>query len=330
MKIGAQICASLGVLSLTAGLSVAQDKTDWPSSMTVATASPGGAYAIYGQGVATLLSEVLVVPTSTQQTQGPNQNVVLVNRGQADFGMATMGPAFEGWTGALELDPGSEQKDIRAIFPMYQTPFAAIALARSGISSVADLDGRVIGTGPRAGTGGTYWPRWLDLLGIDYTNRNGPVGDQGSQMSDGRLDAIATAGGVPHPTFSELEAKDDVNIFSFSQADIEMILPENAYLSRYSISPEIYKSLEEPLQTVAMWNIFIGNKNLPDDLVYETVKAVFDNHERMLQIHASAMETLAENADQNTVIWYHPGAIRYYREHGIDLPDSVIPPEMSN
>src|SRR3546814_12315485 len=57
------------------------------------------------------------------------------------------------------LDPGTEYKELRALFPMYITPFQVAALARSGIESVSDLDGKVVGTGPQGGTGGTYWER---------------------------------------------------------------------------------------------------------------------------------------------------------------------------
>src|SRR3546814_2281833 len=67
------------------------------------------------------------------------------------------------------LDPGTEYKELRALFPMYITPFQVAALARSGIESVSDLDGKVVGTGPKGGTGGTYWERWFEDLGMEVS-----------------------------------------------------------------------------------------------------------------------------------------------------------------
>lgn len=54
------------------------DRSDWPASLVIGTGSPGATYAIYGQGLASLISNHVGIPTSTQQTQGPYQNVTLV------------------------------------------------------------------------------------------------------------------------------------------------------------------------------------------------------------------------------------------------------------
>ena len=72
-----------GTLALPA---MAQDR---PASMTISTASPGGVYAVYGEGVAQLVSDVVGIPTSTRQTQGPAQNLVLLQSGQTELAMTT-------------------------------------------------------------------------------------------------------------------------------------------------------------------------------------------------------------------------------------------------
>src|SRR5690554_8232461 len=66
-----------------------------PQSLTIATASPGGVYAVYGEGVAAVISKAVGIKTSTRQTQGPVQNLVLVEAGRAPLGMTTSGPAYE-------------------------------------------------------------------------------------------------------------------------------------------------------------------------------------------------------------------------------------------
>ena len=119
-----------------------QDRSDWPQSLKVGTASQGGTYFIYGAGWAGLVQEMLGVNTSTEATGGPVQNFALVNAGQLDLAMTTMGPAYEAWTGNSPIAPGVEMKDVRATFPMYQTPFQIIALANSGIDSTASTTSR--------------------------------------------------------------------------------------------------------------------------------------------------------------------------------------------
>ncbi|WP_010142355.1 TAXI family TRAP transporter solute-binding subunit [Oceanicola sp. S124] len=301
---------------------MAQDR---PASMTISTASPGGVYAVYGEGVAQLVSDVVGIPTSTRQTQGPAQNLVLLQSGQTELAMTTSGPAFEAMNGELELAPGQSYGDVRALFAMYPTPFQMVALADSGIASLEDLEGKRVGSGPRAGTGGTYWVRWLDAMGIDASLQYGGIGDQASQLADGRLDAVVTAGGIPHPSLSELENTQDVTIFGMSDDTLAGILDSNPYAVEFTIPQGTYETPETDLTTAAMWNFVVADASMPEDLAYEITKAVLENNDRMKATHAAAKDTLAENILKDTFIPLHPGAARYYAEIGVEIPDAIAP-----
>ncbi len=313
----------IAVLALSSAAAMAQDR---PSSMTISTASPGGTYGVYGEGIANLISDVVGIPTSSRQTQGPAQNMVLVHTGQSELGMTTSGPAFEAATGVLELNPGVEHDNVRVLFAMYPTPFQIVTLAGNGIESFADLDGKRLGSGPRAGTGGTYWPRWLGAL--DYTSdlQFGGIGDQAAQLADGRLDAMVTAGGVPLPAISELESTQDALILSIPDEILSDILASNPYAVPYTIAQGVYATPTEDISTAAMWNFVVASADLPDDVAYEITRAVLENNERMVATHSAARQTLAENIVNNTVLPMHPGAVRYYEEIGIELPEAVMPP----
>jgi TRAP transporter TAXI family solute receptor len=316
--------AAITCLTFTTGV-LAQDR---PTSLTVATASPGGVFAIYGEGLAALITKSVGVKTSTRQTQGPSQNLVLVQSGQAGLGMATSGPAFEALTGVLELKPGDKHTKVRALFAMYPTPFQMIALKDSGISKMEDFAGKRLGAGPRAGTGGVYWPRWLKSLNINADMQYGGIGDQSSQLSDGRIDAIVTAGGIPHPSLTELETTKSVNIFGMSDKVLAGILKANPYAVEFTIPKATYKSLTGDIKTAAMWNFVVTNSDMSEKLAYDIVKAVFDNHDSLVTTHSAAKDTLAQNILNNTVMPLHPGAVRYYREIGVKIPSGILPPEM--
>jgi TRAP-type uncharacterized transport system substrate-binding protein len=67
---------------------------------------------------------------------------------------------------------------------------------------------------------------------------------------------------------------------------------------------------------VGLYNFAVAHAQLPDDLVYTAVRAVFDNHEELMEAHAAAAETIPANMDHNSFLPLHPGAIRYYRQIG--------------
>lgn len=319
------IMTKLFAAALTAGAALPVAAQEAPASMTISTASPGGVYAVYGEGVAQLVSDVVGIPTSTRQTQGPAQNLVLLKSGQTELAMTTSGPAFEAMNGELELAPGDEYGDLRALFAMYPTPFQMIALAESGISTLEDLDGKRVGAGPRAGTGGTYWTRWLGDMGLEASLQYGGIGDQASQLADGRLDAIVTAGGIPHPSLSELENTQEVTIFGMSEATQARLLEANPYAVPFTIPEGTYSSPEGDLETVAMWNFIVADAALPDDVAYQVTKALLEGQARMVATHSAAKDTLAKNIVKNTFIPLHPGAARYYEEIGVDIPEAIAP-----
>ncbi len=314
--------------ALAAGLprvARAQVPASWPRSMTLGTASPGGAFAVYGQAWAQTISDLVKVVTSTQQTQGPNQNLVLVHSKRVELGMTTMGPAWEAWTGELDLNKGVKHTDVRALFPMYETPFQIITLKRSNITTVAGLNGKIVGVGPQAGTPGTYYPRWFKDLGLNVTIRNGAASDMGSQLADGRLDAFAFAAGIPIPVFTEIETQTGgaVNFFSFSRAEMDRFLPANPFVSPFTIPAGTYRGITEPQLTVAMWNFTIAHKSLPDDLVYTIVKQTLENQQRLVSAIKAAEATRIENVGNNKFLPFHPGAVRYYREKNINIPQEL-------
>ncbi|MFC6489321.1 TAXI family TRAP transporter solute-binding subunit [Nitratireductor sp. GCM10026969] len=319
------VMAALNVAALClAGPAVAQDREDWPSSMTVGTASQGGTYFIYGTGLANLISQELDVNASAEVTGGPVQNATLVETGDHQLGLVTMGPAHEAWTGESELAPGVEHQSLRALFPMYQTPFQVVALASSGIENVTDLDGKRVSVGPAGGTAATYWPRYFETLGISpeisYSGANDAVG----QVKDGLIDAFAFAAGVPISAFAQIAAENDVNIFGFTPEQQEQIVEAHP-VAPFEVPGGLYEGFPDPQQTVAMWNFAIAHEDMPESLAYEITKLVMENNDRMRSIHASAKETVPENVDKNTFMTFHPGAVRYYEEAGVTIPDELKP-----
>jgi TRAP transporter TAXI family solute receptor len=301
------------------------DRTGWPESFTVGTASQGGTYFAYGSGWANLVAQELDISGGAEVTGGPMQNMALVHTGDAQFGMTTMGPAAESLAGTNPIAPGLEMTNSCAMFPMYQTPFSVTALSSSGITSIADIPtGAKIGFGPAGSTSDTYFPRMMETLGVEFERRNGGWSDLGSQLQDGLLDVIAFAAGVPVPAVSQLEVQTEVNIIEFTEEEQAAI--QEAYpVANFSIDASTYTTLTEDARSVSMWNFSIANCDLPESFVEAVVDVVMSDNERMLNIHKASASTLPENWDKNNVLMWHPGAAKWFRENAkADIPDDMV------
>jgi TRAP transporter TAXI family solute receptor len=310
--------AAAAVMSVS--MAQAQDRDGWPSDLTVGTASQGGVYFVYGNGLASFISEELGINSTGEVTGGPVQNVTLLQMKEHDIGLVTMGPMFEAWNGESELAPGLLHTDVRALFPMYETPFQGIALASQNITSVADLAGKRVSVGPAGGTPGTYWPRFIEALGVEANVSFAGAADAASQLQDGLIDAFVFAAGLPIGAFSQLAAEADVRTFTFSDEEHAQILEAFPEVSDFTIPAGIYTVQDADQPSVAMWNFAVVHADMPESLAYEITKLVMENNDRMLQIHAAAAATLPENFINNGFLPYHPGAVRWFEENGFDIP----------
>jgi uncharacterized protein len=288
---------------------------NWPDQLTIGTASPGGTYHVYGEGLAKILTRTLDLPVLRLATEGPVQNIELLEAGEAKLGFVTIGIALQAWNGAGVWAGKKPARSMRAIFPMYDTPFQFLVLQESGIRSIAEIAGKRVGVGPRGGTSAAYFPEFFKTLNVPANVVFGDWAELAAQVHKRELDVLAVAAGAPFPSFIELEASDNVRYIAFSPEQIDALRLAMPELSLSRIPGGTYPSLLRHYQTLGLYNFAVAHAELPDDLVYNVVRAVFENHEEMVEAHAAAAATVPGNY-RTSFLPLHPGAIRYYRQIG--------------
>jgi TRAP transporter TAXI family solute receptor len=285
----------------------------WPESLTIGTGSPGGTYYDYGGGLAKLLTRKLDVPVFARSTDGPVENIKLLEAGEIQLAFITLGVAQQAWNGAGEWTNGKQLRTMRAVFPMYDTPFQFLVFQEAGIQSIADLNGKRVGIGPQGGTAGIYIPEFFKVLKINPTIRNGDWSDLAAAMRAGALDALAVGAGVPFPEFTNLERKNKVRYLPLTASQavaLRLAIPE---LGSSVVPAGTYTSLTRPYQTVGLYNFAVAHRALPDDLVYAITEAVFSNNDELMQSHHAAADTIPSNFTRNTILTFHGGAARWYQ-----------------
>ena len=312
-------------LTVIAAALLAASNASAQQTITLGTASGGGTYFVVGEAMAKLLAEKARIQVTPQQTQGPNQNMILVDEKKIELGMVTMGVALQGLTGAGGWTKGKKYDNVRALFPMYDTPLQCVALKKSGITSFVQLDGKTVGTGPKAGTAGTYFPLIFDALGVKTMSRNGQSDDMGKQLSDGVIDAFCFGAGIPVPTFSELDTSQQVVFFTWTDAELAAIRKAMPEFSETKIPRGAYKQQTDDQKTVGLFNFSIANKDMSDDLAYLITRTILENNAAMVRAHPATKETVTANATRNTILTFHPGAVRYYKEKGVKLDPAALP-----
>ena len=127
------------------------------------------------------------------------------------------------------------------------------------------------------------------------------------------------------PAIQDVVEKEPVTFISPSSEQIEAIRKAMPEFSPSKIAAGTYRSLDKDYVSIGMYNFAVGRADLPDGLVYQLVKAVFENQPRLVNASSAASDTIPQNVVKNTFLPFHPGAVRYYREIGINIPDALAP-----
>jgi uncharacterized protein len=309
--------AIAGVLALLNFAATAMaGEAHWPDHLVIATASPGGTYDAYGAGLARILTRALDLPVVARNTEGPAENIGLVETGEAQLAFVTTGIALQAWNATGGFAGRRPARAMRAIFPMYDTPFQFLALEASGIGSLAQMAGKRIGIGPRGGTTAAYAPEFFKVLKLQSELVHGDWADLAARLHAREIDGLAVGAGIPFPSFLTLEASDKVRYLALAPGEItalRLALPE---LAPSRVPAGSYPSLLRSQDTVGLFNFAVAHADLPDDLVLAVVRAAFENHDEMIEAHPAAAATIPANIERNTFLPLHPGAIRYYRQVG--------------
>jgi hypothetical protein len=293
--------------------------------VTIGAASVGGTYYVWAGGMASVLNNV-GMNANVEVTGGPLHNIQLVNGGQLQLGLTTAAPAYEGMQGIGWAD-GEKYDDIRALLPMYPSYFTWWSVKDSDIKTFEDLEGRVVAMGPIGGTPDTYGRLIYDYVGMQPSQIvNAGFSDIVNQLRDGQVDAALTTAGLPHPAVAETESTHGINLITLPQEISDSFIEEYPYFGTGVVPAGTYDAVTEDQSTLTVWNFLITNKNLSDDMAYNVVKAAFENHDTLLEIHRASENVTLDNIDKITIP-LHPGAIRYYEEQGVEIPDRLIPEE---
>jgi TRAP transporter TAXI family solute receptor len=295
----------------------------WPSSLVIGTAAPDGTYAVYGEGLARILTRELGLPVATRLTEGPVENVKLLEAGEIQLAFVTMGVALQGWNGTGEWTGGRQFRTMRALFPMYETVFQIAVPRNSLIQSVADLNGKRVGVGPQGGTTSVYAPEIFKALKVAPALSNGEWADLINQAQGQALDAMLVAGGVPFPALLQFE-RQGVRYLPLNPqqtTDVRLAIPE---LAPSIVPAGVYPSLNRGYQTVGVYNFAVARSDLPDDLAYAIVDVVFSHQDELIEAHPAAAETVPARFTRNTFLPFHGGATRWYSSQfttGVDRGD---------
>ncbi|MDH3263864.1 MAG: TAXI family TRAP transporter solute-binding subunit [Paracoccaceae bacterium] len=310
-------------LSLIGAAALATSVAAQERFITIGTGGQTGVYFVVGQSICRLVNRGTAehnLKCTAPSTGGSIANINAIAAGDMDMGVAQSDWQFHAYNGTSEFE-GNKVDDLRAVFSVHGEPFTVVARADAGIATFDDLKGKRVNVGsPGSGQRATM-EVVMDALGwtIDdfaLASELAPA-EQSAALGDNKVDAIIYTVGHPNGSIQEATSTVEAILVPVTGPEIDKLVADNAYYATATIPGGMYAGTDEDVQTFGVKATFVTSANVPDDVVYEVVKAVFDNFERFKGLHpAFANLKEEEMISDGLSAPLHPGAERYFKERG--------------
>jgi uncharacterized protein len=291
--------------------------------LSIATGGTGGVFYPYGGGIAKIISENLPgVEATVEVTAASIDNLKFLKQGTSDLAF-TMADIAQDALKARDAFTTFGAVPLRTLAVMYSSYTHLVAREDSGITSVAQLRGRVVSVGA-AGSGTTTLAlRILEAVGIDpkrdLRKQNLSVAQSVDAMKDDKIDAFFWNGGIPTASVLDLVNTPGMKVRFIATDDViprlEQTFGQSLYF-RELIPKAIYKT-EADVPVLAVPNLLVVSDTMSDDLAYAITRLLFDKQPELAAIHPQARTLNLKRAVVGSPIPFHPGAIRFYRERQV-------------
>jgi uncharacterized protein len=308
---------------LAVGTGLAPSAADATEFVRMATAGSGGNYYRLGSGLASIWNDTVEnVQASVQATGGTVENLDLLADQEVEVAYLAGGVGLQAWenTGTFEDRPEGRYSGLRAIATVYPNPqwFLAMEWAPE-IESVRDLEGQRVAVGMAGGQGEAWWRMTMDHLDwtydniiAEYTFHDAAI----DQVRNRQIDAVISPDAPGSATIQQMVDTGFARILDIDE-DIIAFFDEAGLDYPYTVPGEHVPGRDEPVHTFASPITFATHENVSEDLVYELTKSMFENRDRLIQVHPLAEFMTHEDALDGLPFPLHPGAERYFEEQGL-------------
>ena len=311
--------ASLLAASLGGGSALAASQ----QFVSIGTGGVTGVYYPTGGAICRLVNKKRKehgIRCSAESTGGSIYNINTIRAGELEFGVAQSDWQYHSYHGSSKFKDQGAFKNLRAVFSVHPEPVTVIASDSSGVMQLTDIKGKRMNIGnPGSGTRGTWevieealgWTRSDLKLAAEMKSA-----ETGQAVCDGKIDAYFWLVGHPSALTQESLATCDAHLVDVKGPAVDKLVADNSYYRTATIPAGMYNN-EKDIQTFGVGATFVSSSDVPNEVVYTIVKAVFDNFGDFKKLHpAFANLKESEMIKDGLSAPLHDGAVKYYKERG--------------
>lgn len=317
--------ANNGDNNANADANAAADAGDAPASGSITSGwgPSNGQWYLYGAQSMAVVEAESGLGITVRESAGSEENAIRMDRGELDIGMLDA----DGAVAAL-----GEDHDLTALFPLSVVIWQMVVGEDTDINTIADVDGARFNPGPVGGASAMVTIEvFEEALGLDVNWFDATAPDAQSAYQGRQIDGFALrgAGVQADGAVLEVDSARPVRLLSFTDEEIEAAVEVNSNLVGAMIPADTYGT-DEDVQTIGYWGVLVGARgDLDSETAYEITKAFWENLEEIETTLPQVGGMTPQDAVDEALMPLHPGAVQYYEEIGITVPDDVQAPDRS-
>ncbi len=293
--------------------------------ITIGTGGVTGVYYPTGGAICRLVNKGRKehgIRCSVESTGGSVYNINTIKAGELDMGVAQSDWQFHAYNGTSKFAEAGAFKDLRAVFSVHPEPFTVVARADAGIKDFMDLKGKRVNIGnPGSGQRGT-----MEVLmnALGWTNDTFKLAselkaaEQSKALCDNKIDAMVYTVGHPSGSIKEATTSCDSVLVEVSGAAVDKLVSDNDFYRTATIPGGMYNGTDTDTKTFGVGATFVTSAQVDEKLVYNVVKAVFENFDTFKKLHPAFANLKKEEMIKDGLSApLHPGAEKYYKEAGL-------------
>jgi TRAP transporter TAXI family solute receptor len=291
--------------------------------VTIGTGGVTGVYYAVGGAICRLMNQQRKetgLRCSTESTGGSVFNVNAIKSGELDFGMTQSDVQYNAVKGEAQFKDAAFP-ELRAVFSVHPEPFTVVARPDAGVKTFEDFKGKRFNVGnPGSGTRASMevllaqmgWT--LDDFSLAAELK---ADEQGPALCDNKIDGFFYGVGHPSAAIQDPTTTCDAKLVPLTGKAVDELLAKYPYYSKATIPGGMYSANPDDTVTYGVRALLVTNASTPDDVVYNLVKAVFDNFDDFKKLHpAFANLDPKDMVKAGITTDLHPGAAKYYKEKG--------------
>jgi len=298
--------------------------------LILGTATMGGTWYPVGIGMGNLWTEKLKdegIRVSGQSSAGSPENVQMLRLGEVEIAMLIGHLANKAYNG-IDIYEGKPLKKLRGM-AAFSINYLHYLITKDKVKSgnVKDVDGLHYSPGPTGGGGEQTFRIVSEALNLKIRKESLGYTPSSDAIRNGQLDGASYDAAPPVSAVISLYAAPatKVQVLSFTQEDVNKlndIVPGAFWLDK--IKAGTYMNQDKDIPVACYTNILAVSVDVPDEVVYKLLKTLYDNLDYMVDVHPSCKSMSIDNAITGMPIPLHPGAVKFYKEMGLDIPEKIL------